>query len=125
MLTKLISILKPQKPTVLIHHEEAQHLTRIGIPEMPELRRLDLEITPFTIYQDQHLWFKTVSTKTPMLYLEGFFTERSGKKYRLAIAHAPAPMEVLIQRLLIKGIARIKARQIVSPGFKCELKSSI
>jgi hypothetical protein len=125
MLTKLISILKPQKPTVFIHHEEAQTITRIGIPEMPELRRLDLEITPFTIYQDQHLWFKTICTKTPMVYLEGFFTERTGKKYRLAIAHAPAPTEELVQRLLIKGVARIKAKKMAVHGFDCFTKRNV
>ena len=102
--------------TVKPRYSEAQNLTRIGFPQLPEIRRLKLYVLPFTSVSTKRQWgwlgFRIKTVETEKLYLNAVFTDRWGKHYRLEYTQNPEPLEKVIEKACIKGMAGILARQI-------------
>jgi len=107
---KLLTI-KKYPPEITVHFEQLQKITRIGIPQMPEIKRMDLTLLPFTTAYPKTIWHWFTTYDEINYYVYAYFTDSRGKHYSLNSILPIMPMDSLITKVLIKGLTLIKAKR--------------
>ena len=104
---------KKHKPKVDIDFSKLQKINRIGIAQMPDIKRLDITMVPFTSTYPATCWHWFTPYVEKRYYVYAIFKDKAGKKYVLNTSLPILPIEALIKQVLIKGVVHIKTRQLL------------
>lgn len=105
--------IKRHKPEIVIEFTQLQKVSRIGITQMPEIRRMDLTLVPFTSTYPSTCWNWYTPYVERRYYAYAVFRDKNGKRYSLNTSLPILPIETLITQILIKGVVLIKTRQLL------------